>query len=161
MDPAARRDRVVAGVTALVVSGAPALGHVTKKLGHIVKHLNPLFVNVGEKVSDSDLLDGKDATEFLGANAKAADAELLDGSDSSDFTRSGETAADSELLDGMDSSDFQPRYDRIVVVSTAAELLSAASSAVSGTLIKVEPGNYNRGPTCCTSPRVWTSRARG
>lgn len=144
-----------------MVSGAPALGHVTKKLGHIVKHLNPLFVNVGEKVSDSDLLDGKDATEFLGANAKAADAELLDGSDSSDFTRSGETAADSELLDGMDSSDFQPRYDRIVVVSTAAELLSAASSAVSGTLIKVEPGNYNRGPTCCTSPRVWTSRARG
>jgi hypothetical protein len=56
---------VVAGVTALVVSGAPAFGHVTKKLGHIVKHLNKLYVNVGEKASNADLLDGNDSGDFM------------------------------------------------------------------------------------------------
>jgi hypothetical protein len=37
------------------------------------------------KAPNSDLLDGKDSTEFLGATAKAADADLLDGRDSTDF----------------------------------------------------------------------------
>jgi hypothetical protein len=34
------------------------------------------------KVADSELLDGKDSTEFLGADQKAADADKLDGIDS-------------------------------------------------------------------------------
>lgn len=43
------------------------------------------FTNSDEKAFDSDLLDGKDSTEFLGATAKAADADKLDGRDSADF----------------------------------------------------------------------------
>jgi hypothetical protein len=164
---------VVAGITALVVSGAPALAHVTTKLGHMLKHLNPMFVNVGEKASDADLLDGRDSTAFLGASGKAADAELLDGNDSNDFIRVGETAADSELLDGMDStaflgatdkaadsdlldglnsSAFQRSFNRIVVVRTAAELLSAVDTATLGTLIKLEPGTYNVGSNVLDVP---------
>lgn len=37
------------------------------------------------KVGDSDLLDGLDSTDFLGATSKAADSDLLDGKDSTDF----------------------------------------------------------------------------
>lgn len=164
---------VVAGISALVVSGAPALGHVTKKLGHIVKHLNPLFVNVGEKASDADLLDGNDSTAFLSAGGKAEDSDQLDGNDSSDFMRVGEKAADSDLLDGMDSSAFlgatdtaadselldglnstafQRSFNRIVVVRTAAELLSAVDTATFGTLIKLEPGTYNIGSNVLDVP---------
>ena len=142
---------VVAGVTALVVSGAPALGHVSKRLAHLIKHLNPLYVNVGEKASDADLLDGKDSGAFLGAGAKAVDAELLDGSDSSDFMRDGETAADSDRLDGMDSTAFQRSFTRTIVVDTVAELL-ATESAPFGTLVKVEPGVYSLGTEVYTLP---------
>jgi len=35
--------------------------------------------------ADAGTLDGKDSTDFLGANAKAADADTLDGKDSTDF----------------------------------------------------------------------------
>ncbi|MBW3665575.1 MAG: cell wall-binding repeat-containing protein [Actinobacteria bacterium] len=37
------------------------------------------------KVKDSDLLDGMDSTDFLGATDKAADSDLLDGMDSAVF----------------------------------------------------------------------------
>lgn len=143
---------VVAGISALVVSGAPDLGHVTKKLGHIVKHLNPLFVNVGEKASDADLLDGNDSTAFLSAGEKAADSDLLDGMDSSAFLGATDKAADSELLDGLNSTAFQRSFNRIVVVRTAAELLSAVDTATFGTLIKLEPGTYNIGSNVLDVP---------
>ena len=39
---------------------------------------------------DSDRLDGRDASDFLGATAKAADAELLDGVDSTRIVRGNE-----------------------------------------------------------------------
>ncbi|MGH2654574.1 MAG: hypothetical protein ACRDHV_09545 [Actinomycetota bacterium] len=142
---------VVAGVTALVVSGTPALGHVTKKLGHLIKHLNPVFVNVGEKASDSDLLDGRDSTEFLGVGGKAADADRLDGSDSSAFMRAGEKAADSDLLDGLNSTAFQRSYTATIVVDTVAELL-ATEMATSGTLVKLEPGVYDLGTQVYSLP---------
>jgi hypothetical protein len=58
------------------------------------------------KVSDSELLDGKDSTDFLGAEAKAADADRLDGRDSTDFLGAGAKAADADLLDGRNSTDF-------------------------------------------------------
>ena len=42
------------------------------------------------KVKDSDLLDGMDSSDFLGATEKAADSELLDGQDSMDFASASE-----------------------------------------------------------------------
>ena len=55
---------------------------------------------------NSDLVDGKSASDFLGASSKAADSEALDGQDSSAFLRTNGKAADSETLDGQDSSAF-------------------------------------------------------
>lgn len=64
------------------------------------------FLGATAKAADADLLDGKDSTAFLGVTAKAADANLLDGKDSSDFLGATAKAADADLLDGKDSSDF-------------------------------------------------------
>lgn len=58
------------------------------------------------KAIDSDKLDGKNASEFLGVNDKAADSNLLDGKDSSEFLGVNDKAADSNLLDGKDSTEF-------------------------------------------------------
>lgn len=58
------------------------------------------------KVIDSDKLDGKEASEFLGVNDKAADSNLLDGKDSTEFLGVNDKAADSEQLDGKDSTEF-------------------------------------------------------
>lgn len=59
------------------------------------------------KVKDSDLLDGKDSSQFLRANAKAADSDLLDGKDSGDFLGKTEQAADADTVDGLNSPDLQ------------------------------------------------------
>jgi hypothetical protein len=96
-------------VIALVMGAiliSPAVAHVTKKLNHLTKHLDPKYYNVGEKVGDADTLDGQDSTSFLGANAKAADANLLDGQDSSAFLGANAKAADADLLDGQNSTAF-------------------------------------------------------
>jgi hypothetical protein len=84
--------RVAAVLVIGAVMGAnllqPAVAHVTRSLRHLTKHLDPRYVNVGEKASDADRLDGKDSTEFLGATAKASDADRLDGRDSASFADS-------------------------------------------------------------------------
>lgn len=51
----------------------------------------PLSVNSGGKVANlnTDRLDGKDSTDFLGNTEKATDADRLDGQDSSAFVASG------------------------------------------------------------------------
>jgi hypothetical protein len=54
----------------------------------------PMTVNSSQKVANlnSDELDGKSASEFLGANQKAADSDKLDGLDSTDFVRGSSSA---------------------------------------------------------------------
>lgn len=47
------------------------------------------YLAASGKAADSELLDGKDSTEFLGKTEKAADSEALDGVDSSGFVRGG------------------------------------------------------------------------
>jgi hypothetical protein len=70
------------------------------------------------KVADSDKLDNKDSTEFLGANQKAADSDNLDGKSGEDFYAVGSKVADSahadsatsagdaDTLDGLDSTEL-------------------------------------------------------
>ena len=75
----------------------PAVAHLNRPLtfAHLKKHFytkkvaNNRFINVGEKASDADKLDGKDSAEFLGAAGKAADADKLDNLDSAAFQKSG------------------------------------------------------------------------
>jgi hypothetical protein len=71
----------------------PAMAHLNSPLtfGHLKKHFytknasNNRFINVGEKASDADKLDGKDSTAFLASAGKAADADKLDNLDSTAF----------------------------------------------------------------------------
>lgn len=73
----------------------PAGAHVTKRVPHLLKHLDPRYINVDEMAANANLLDGQDSTAFLGTNAKAADAELLDGQDSTSFM-----AGPGKVIDG-------------------------------------------------------------
>lgn len=101
MGEGGRRKRTVGQWVAVLLVGmlagsvmlTPAGAHLNSPLtfSHLKKHFytkkaaNNRFINVGEKASDSDKLDGKNSTDFLGATAKAADSDKLDGLDSTSF----------------------------------------------------------------------------
>jgi len=84
---------VVAGALVGSVLIGPAMAHLNNPptFAHLKKHFftkkqaNSKFINVGEKASDSDKLDGKNSTEFLATGGKAADSDKLDGLDGSAF----------------------------------------------------------------------------
>jgi hypothetical protein len=76
----------------------PAGAHVTRRMSHLVSHLDPRYINVEEKASDANLLDGQDSSAFLRANAKAADADLLDGQNSTAFMAGPGTVIDGAAL---------------------------------------------------------------
>lgn len=82
---------VVGGALAIspAVSAVDGLSKKEKKQG------DKRWINVGEKASDADKLDGQDSSAFLGGTAKAADADKLDGQDSSAF----QTASAYALVD--------------------------------------------------------------
>jgi hypothetical protein len=63
----------------------PAGAHVTRRLPHLLSHLDPRYINVNETAANANLLDGQDSSAFLAANAKAADSDLLDGQNSTAF----------------------------------------------------------------------------
>jgi hypothetical protein len=79
---------VIAALLGSVLIG-PAMAHLNSPLtfAHLKKHFytkkqaDSRFINVGEKASDSNKLDGKNSTEFLATGAKAADSDKLDGQD--------------------------------------------------------------------------------
>jgi hypothetical protein len=60
---------------------------------------------------NADMLDGLNATDFLGANAKAADSELLDGLNSTAFLRSTVTVRQSANVDVANNSIAGDRAD--------------------------------------------------
>jgi hypothetical protein len=90
---------MLAGSVMLTPVGAHIknFNHLKKKHFYTKKAANSRFINVGEKASDSDKLDGKDSTEFLGTAGKAADADKLDGLDSTAFE---EVVAYAHVLSG-------------------------------------------------------------
>jgi hypothetical protein len=92
------------------------------------------FLGATAKATDADALDGKDSSAFLEANAKAADANTLDGKDSSEFLGSTAQAADSNTLDGRDSQSF---------VRFAGSVSSTGTSNGSGfTSTRLTTGQY-------------------
>lgn len=119
-------------VASLLLTPATAVTFLTKKKA------DKRYVNVGERASDANLLDGQDSSAFLGANQKASDADKLD---------------------GKDSTDFQGAYARTIVVGpvgtpvqNGAALRSALESITGASggnryLLKIEPGNYDLGST--------------
>lgn len=136
VSPWSRAGMVLATLTVagFLLPPATAATFLTKKKA------DKRYINVGEKATDADLLDGQNSTSFLGANQKAVDAELLD---------------------GLNSGAFQGAYQRTIVVSpvgtstqNGAALLAALDGITGNTgpnatpyLVKIEPGIYNVGST--------------
>ncbi|RLB79047.1 MAG: hypothetical protein DRH06_00060 [Deltaproteobacteria bacterium] len=69
------------------------------------------FLLVGGTAVDSDLLGGLPSSAFLSTTGKAADSEQLDGIDSTGFLLVGGTAVDSDLLEGHDAAYFAVATD--------------------------------------------------
>jgi hypothetical protein len=91
-------------VTTLINSGTGAALNLVVQPGNPPLTVNP---EAGTATGlSADKLDGKDSTEFLGANSTATNADKLDGKDSTDFLGATAKAADSDKLDGKDSTDF-------------------------------------------------------
>jgi hypothetical protein len=97
---------ILAGISAGSLLSGPAVAHTGKKIFHLTKHLDPLYLNENQKAADANQLDGLDSTAFLRSNGKAADADLLDGISSAGFLTAGGKAVDSNLLDNLDSTAF-------------------------------------------------------
>ncbi len=123
---------VTVAAAGLLLSPATAANFLTRKKA------DKRYINVGEKASDADLLDGQDSTAFLSTNQKAADADKLD---------------------GKDSTQFQGAYARTIVVAPVGTptqngtALRNALNSITGAsganryLLKIEPGNYDLGNT--------------
>jgi hypothetical protein len=64
---------LVAGLLTGTVLIQPAVAHVTRRLGHLQKHLDKRYVKKGDIVANAanaanaDRLDGKDSTAFVGS----------------------------------------------------------------------------------------------
>jgi hypothetical protein len=150
----ARRKRAVALAIVVILVGAvlatPAQAHFTQSISHIIDHAkkvfytksqsNERFVNVGEKASDADKLDGLDSTAFLPADGQAADADAVDGFDSSDF------------LLTSDAADFARKLGNVVTVSPSGGDFDSIQDAVDSIddsdqsnpyLLVVGPGFYS------------------
>jgi hypothetical protein len=56
---------VVASLAAGSLLGGSAVAHTGKKLGHLLKHLDSIYLNEGQQAIDSALLDGLDSTAFV------------------------------------------------------------------------------------------------
>jgi hypothetical protein len=121
-------------VAGFLLTPATAATFLTKKKA------DKRYINVGEKATDADLLDGQNSTAFLGADQKAVDADKLD---------------------GLDASELQPAYKTTIIVSpvgtreaNGTALLNAVNGITGNTgpspiayLVKVEPGLYDLGST--------------
>jgi hypothetical protein len=107
------------------VDGKHAVGagaSVDKRKGKLIatnKRTGRLPNNIIAKAPNSKTLDGKEATEFLGAT---------------------DTAADSELLDGLDSTSFAT-----LALLGAAGTFNSASNPVDWTQLKNVPNGLNDG----------------
>lgn len=121
-------------IAALLLTPASATSFLTSK------RADKRYINVGERASDADLLDGQDSSTFLAATGKAAD---------------------SDKLDGLDATELQGAYETTIVVSpvgtqeaNGTALLNAVNGITGNTgpdpvayLVKVEPGLYDLGST--------------
>ncbi len=110
-----------------VDSGAPLAVNSTTKVAklnadRIDNREASSFANgVGGVATNADQLDGQDSTAFLGANQKAADSELLDGKNASEFAADANqngkadaaeqadnatNAGNADTVDGKHAADF-------------------------------------------------------
>jgi hypothetical protein len=105
----------------------------------------PLKVNNTVKVKNlnSDLLDGKDSTSFLGKSGRAADSAKLGGQPASGYVSSTGTAADSAKLGGQPAADY---VGTVYAAQTSATGTNASAPLLSGApsfdVLTVPAGTY-------------------
>ncbi len=129
-----------------VDSGAPLAVNSTTKVAklnadRIDNREASSFANgVGGVATNADQLDGQDSTAFLGANQKAADSELLDGKNASEFAADANqngkadaaeqadnatNAGNADNLDSLDSAAFQKRVSGECAVGSSIRSIDA------------------------------------
>lgn len=88
---------LMAGMLSGSVLIGPAVAHLNRPLTfkHLKKHFyvkkaaNNRFINVGEKASDADKLDGIDSAGFYKTGSTVADSDKVDGKNASDLVAAG------------------------------------------------------------------------
>ncbi len=75
----------------------------------------PMKVNSETKVANlnADQLDGQDSTAFLGANQKAADSELLDGKNASEFAADANQNGKADAAEQADNAGNADKVDQL------------------------------------------------
>jgi hypothetical protein len=67
-------------VIALVMGAnliSPAVAHVTRRLNHLYKHLDPRYLNIGETAQNANALGGKSLDAVLPRSASAENATVV------------------------------------------------------------------------------------
>ena len=110
------------------------------------------FLGATAKATDADALDGQDASAFLGANGKAADANTLDGKDSTEFLGSTAKATDSDTLDGKDSLSFARFGGAVFVDGDPAGIGFDSEKTATGVYRVTFPAGSFKTATSCKPP---------
>lgn len=123
---------LVAGAFAMTPAAARKSFNKKKalKLFYTKAETDAGFINVGEKASDADRLDGQDSTTFLGATGKAADADKLDSLDST------------ALLTASRGISYDPDPDTVLGSSTSVMDLALLNE--SGTDQRITTSSQSR-----------------
>lgn len=108
------------------------------------KDSNAFVSATNGKAPDSELLDGKDSTEFLGVTAKAADSDKLDGKDSSEFAAAGTATAFTARNDA--GASLNPNVGRVDIVS---KNVPAGSYAINAKVSLVNKDDDDWGDADC------------
>ena len=133
----------------------------------------PMTVNSNVKVKNlnSDRLDGKDSSAFLGVNQKAVDSAHADKADNATKTNNATNAGNADNLDGKDSSAFfsgatyllsETKTSTLATDTTVSLQCDEGDKALSGGYEGLNPPNtfiIANGPNSATasgSPGGWT-----
>ena len=134
-------ENVAATTTTLINSGRGAAMSM-----HVQPGNAPLIVNddAGTATNlSADQVDGKDSTAFVSAtNGKAPDSELLDGKDSTEFMGTTAKAADSDKLDGKDSTEFAAASIGTVYTDRTDQVRIPNDGNIDVVTMLVPPGSY-------------------
>jgi hypothetical protein len=111
------------------------------------------FLGASAKAADSETLDGQDSSAFLGASAKAADSETVDGQDSSAFLGATAKATDADKLDGIDSLDVVRLAGAVFVNGNPANIGYTSSKTSTGVYRVEFPAGTFKTANSCKTPR--------